>query len=643
MTRLCVICLGLSEEGTMKPIIINMKDMSDSREVYESKPSKIITIFIYVICALIIITLMWMYFGKIDIVVDSSGMIRPDESVGTVSNVYGGTVQEVNVEDGDSVNEGDILYTISHDELLVEKTYYKEQIDENKEYLRLSKKYKESLQKANNLFSEKEELEYYTKYENYKISLESMKKKYEYEGENLSYQKEYVEQQQNYYQSEINNIKILIESIQNGTNKFSKGSNTEYYNKYLMYQSDYKELAQKYDDQARDIKTSIIKEQGQNSIEYYNEVKKQLTCLQKSINKDEDCFEEENSYHMQYTTYKQKKEELEKAYETAKKTYETNVELKDIAVTAWEVEESRIAKENAYNAIVNYKTSTLLDIANQLTETEQKLKELKLSDDNSLTKSELLTDNEKSKEEALKNYKLQYIVELQNNLKSAQETITTLNDKKESLDLSEIQDYIYNDEKDNTKKYGEVVSYENNELTTAIQSIKTYENKISELEANLEKLDQTINSCIVRVKWSGKVNMSIDLVKGNTLSEGTEVLTVLPDGKLQYKVLIYVTNSEIGKIEVGMSVKFNILAYPNTEYGYLTGTIMKVSNDIKVDSQSGSAYYLVEATLNTSGFYGKDGNKVEVKAGMSCEAKIVTEQKRILTYVLEKLELLVKN
>ena len=55
------------------------------------------------------------------------------------------------------------------------------------------------------------------------------------------------------------------------------------------------------------------------------------------------------------------------------------------------------------------------------------------------------------------------------------------------------------------------------------------------------------------------------------------------------------------------------------------------------------AYYLVESTLDTSGIYEKEGKKIEIKAGMSCEAKIITEQKRIITYVLEKLELLVKN
>ena len=176
----------ISEEGTMKPIIIDMKDMSDSREVYESKPSKIIPIFIYVICTLIIVAFVWMYFGKIDIVVKSTGMIRPDESVGTVSNVYGGNVQEVTVRDGDCVEEGDVLYTINHDELLVEKEYYEKQLEENKEYLRLTNKYKECLQKSANLFSEKNELEYYTKYETYKICLESLKKKFTNQEENIS-------------------------------------------------------------------------------------------------------------------------------------------------------------------------------------------------------------------------------------------------------------------------------------------------------------------------------------------------------------------------------------------------------------------------------------------------------------------------
>ena len=41
----------------MKPIIVDLKDISDSTEVYDSKPNKFISYTIYIICAILIIAL----------------------------------------------------------------------------------------------------------------------------------------------------------------------------------------------------------------------------------------------------------------------------------------------------------------------------------------------------------------------------------------------------------------------------------------------------------------------------------------------------------------------------------------------------------------------------------------------------------
>lgn len=50
---------------------MNINEMSDSREVYDSKPSSIFAIFIYTILGIITVALIWTYFGRIDIVIKS--------------------------------------------------------------------------------------------------------------------------------------------------------------------------------------------------------------------------------------------------------------------------------------------------------------------------------------------------------------------------------------------------------------------------------------------------------------------------------------------------------------------------------------------------------------------------------------------
>lgn len=184
-----------------------------------------------------------------------------------------------------------------------------------------------------------------------------------------------------------------------------------------------------------------------------------------------------------------------------------------------------------------------------------------------------------------------------------------------------------------------LLQYQNNELTTTINSINSYEEKKRELEANVDKINSQIDSAIVKATIPGTINSNIELVEGNILQSGIEVLNIIPKDDSDYKVNIYVSNEDIGKLKQDMQVKFNVYALPNGEYGYLTGTIANISKDLKVDNNSGSAYYLVEARLDNNKLYYSKGQEGNLKAGMACQAQMVTENKRILVYLLEKINL----
>ena len=104
-------------------------------------------------------------------------------------------------------------------------------------------------------------------------------------------------------------------------------------------------------------------------------------------------------------------------------------------------------------------------------------------------------------------------------------------------------------------------------------------------------------------------------------------------------IAISSSNEDIGKLKDDMQVKFNVYALPNSEYGYLSGRVTNISKDLKVDNNSGSAYYLVEARLDSNKLYNSKGQEGNLKAGMACQAQMVTENKRILFYLLEKINL----
>ncbi len=118
----------------MKPVTINMSELSESIELYESRPNRFFIYFIYLILGMFIIAFTWMYFWKIDIVVKSNGMFRGEDKVYEVSSNITGKIQSCNVTEGQLVKEGDVLLTVSGEELDNAIVNYQELLTDNKYY-----------------------------------------------------------------------------------------------------------------------------------------------------------------------------------------------------------------------------------------------------------------------------------------------------------------------------------------------------------------------------------------------------------------------------------------------------------------------------------------------------------------------------
>ena len=104
----------------MKAILLNMNELSDSTELYESKPNRFISSFIYIVLALLVIAGLWLYASKTDIVTKASGIVRTKDSVITVSTEVSGEILSLNVSDGEAVEAGQELMTLRHDAILQE-------------------------------------------------------------------------------------------------------------------------------------------------------------------------------------------------------------------------------------------------------------------------------------------------------------------------------------------------------------------------------------------------------------------------------------------------------------------------------------------------------------------------------------------
>lgn len=624
----------------MKPIIINMNEMSDSKEIYESTPGKVGIVFLYSFFLLVVISIIWMVFGKIDEVVKSEAVIRPNSDISTIVNQTEGKITKVNVEEGSVVQKGDYLYQVDCSLQESQKEYLEEQIEDISEQKKCLEVYKDSVKSDVNLLSENDaEEQYYIQFESYFINYQNAIHSANYEEKSNQFQLKSFREQLSRKQSKLLYYKKLKNSISRGENLFSnEGEEAEYYTLYQKYISGYRQKQQQYDNQKQEINASTTSNDLVNSITYYSNQKEGLETLEKSIKSGKDCFQQESSYQLKYQEYENKIEQLQQEYQTALEDYNLNFELQEYGISESELVSSEMKMESAKQAISDYKTSFLAELKQQISEIDKTLLEYKNKKDNQLSKSTLLKNNESQRKNDLAVYTSDYNASINSTINDLKDSIATLKENIESLALKEEKVFQYDGVEDST-----VSNLKFNELKSTMEAITTCETQIVKLESELEAVQLEIEHANVVAPMDGIVNSNVDLVCGDILAAGTQVMTILPNNISAYKVNIYVANNNIGKVEIGMKIKLSIDALPNSEYGYLTGTITNISQDVKVNSENTYSYYLIEATVDDSALYDKNGDSAELKSGMVGQAKIIVGEKSIFRFVMEKLNLWVSR
>lgn len=489
----------------MREIVQNLKDITDSRELLESKPPSFIIIFIYILIALLIIAVIWSYIGEIDVVVKADGVVRPNQRISTINNILTGKVKEVYLEGGKQVKKGDILYTIDNTDLQIKKEFLEKEIDRKK------------------------------------IELEN-----------------------------LNNLK---RSILEDTNHFDSTKKEEeiYYYKYLKFQAD--------KNHSRENVKLII-----TNIENTKDTITNLQTLSNSIKNNTNLFEDlENEYHAKYIDYSLKLKQLEENIYQRQKEYQIQEKMYQAGATPkTDYEKAKYALEQGQLELEIFQNSTRLDLNLSLEENQRRLKELEIQ----------LQQTASGTAEALEAYPNIAVEHFKN------ENLISVNDQ-----------------------------------------IRNLEAEIHQFENNLQAVKLNIDNSIVRAPIDGHINMITDINQGDNLQIATTIATIIPDNDTNYKIQIYAPNEEITNINISDKVKYNFMALPYKEYGELTGKITKIATDTKVANEGNTGYYLVEGDIENRPLISYKGEEVDIKVGMVCEARVVTKTKKILHYLLEKIDL----
>ncbi|MBQ4523692.1 MAG: HlyD family efflux transporter periplasmic adaptor subunit [Lachnospiraceae bacterium] len=549
----------------MKPIIVDMKDMSDSTEVYESKPNRFLVYTIYLILIILVVAVLWMAFFKMDIVVKSNGIFKGSTAVYEISSGVTGSVKETHIENGQYVTEGDVLYVLSIDELSDTILHYQNELEAANSRLEILSAYEKSLD------GDKTELE--------KLANNA------------------------YYDEFINRRELLYANVN-------------------LSESDTAGQVTLYQGNVDSISETIAK---------YNEKIEKLNTVKQCIMTRNNIFDSNAGiYYSMVSSYLASYSYTALQYDNQIDGYQRQIDEYDEQIKKAEAskeDESTIGDETvSSNDIANGNEINITQSVGVTVDVEELIKQ---RDALIIARDSV----QKEKTQALMNLELQQITTIEQQISGYDDTILSL---ETNLTSAKLQLDVVNGVDNEAKETVAILTEKGN----IAAEILTYEDRVKECEAYLKSYDIQNDNCIVKANVSGYFYISQELKTGSFVQEGTAIGTIYPETQSKYYAEIYVENTDIAKVKEGQEVKFEVAAYPSSEYGYFEGVVDNIAKDISVDQSTGYAYYVVRVKCENMTLKGKDGEEATLMNGMACQAKIVVGEKKVLTYLLEKIDLL---
>jgi adhesin transport system membrane fusion protein len=154
--------------------------------------------------------------------------------------------------------------------------------------------------------------------------------------------------------------------------------------------------------------------------------------------------------------------------------------------------------------------------------------------------------------------------------------------------------------------------------------------EIAELEVRLPAIRQRLNETEIRSPINGIVNRVFFNSVGAVVSSGEVVAEIVPTGG-QLLIEAFVDPKDIATIEPGQAAKINLTAYDPSKYGFLIGTLTKVSADTVFREETKSSAYSVNVSIDTA-IYESEGIPVSIVPGMIAQVDIIRGERTILEY-----------
>ena len=626
----------------MKGIVIDLKDISDSREMMESEESPKIRWFIYILLIVVVVAIIFACIFKIDEFSRVNGEIKTQEAASSVISLNSCKLKQILVTEGQTVKAGDVLFLLDSEYAESQKKILEDRLDTYNSDLTNTELLKRSIEENKNLFmNTSEDSKFYYRYEQYKngtlltaqeidntaltdgLSTEDKENTLVSANSTLTDKK-----------SQLSEYNSLISCIKNNTAYSGKNDDVSavyneydisYQKAYLLseqYRIAYENIQNAFDNQssaesispaqvesAKIIAENAYSALGEQKNFYLFDIRSKIVILENQLANDSENTELQNTLN---------------EYNNLKNAVEQGTEFTSSDITI----------QTSYNEYVSKYNAFAEDYDNKTAEYQRLYSDYSLQNstvpitESDVSKAKNAYDTAVIDIESLKN---SYISQVQAKITALEDEIKTLENNKKSIEVSlkNVKDLDTYEKLSADKLKSEAVVTINSE-------IDALRDNITSLKSQLAEVDETIKNAEIKASVDGTVTLISEFSTGDIVQAGSSLCSIIPSGD-DLKVTLYIPESEIAKVKIGQKTEYIIDAIPYDEYGKLTGEILSISADSVINETSSTKFYIAQASLSANSLTNKEGNVREVRTGMLLEAKSISGSKRVITWLLEKL------
>lgn len=626
----------------MKGIVIELKDITDSREMMESKESPKIRWFIYILLAAIVSGIIIACIFKVDVYSRVSGEIKTQDAASSVISANSCKLKKILVSEGQNVKAGDVLFMLDAEYAESQKNLLEDKLNGYKSDLSNTELLKRSIEKNENLFKNNaDDSKFYYRFEQYRNG--TLLTAHEIENSMLSSSLSKEDNQNNLAsvlssiadrKSQLADYEALLSAIRNkrgfsGNSGAANASYDEYnasYEKaYLLaeqYRITLESLVDVYNNQsggeqitamqvdsAKREADSIYSSLSSLKSSYVSDIRSQILLLENQLLTDRENADLQQSL----ADYKELKNAVEQ----------------DRSFTS---QDSGI--QGGYDQYITQYKAMCDEYTNKMNEYQMLYEKFSLQSgtaeitDADIAKAQSAYDSAVIDMEALKTA---YISQIQTKITALNEEIKTLEKNQKSLEvaLKNVNDL---------DKYQKLSAdkLKNEAVITVNAEIDALNDNIISLKSQLAEIDETIKNSEIKASVDGTVTLINELSTGDIVQAGSSLCSIIPDSDV-LKATLYIPESEIAKVAVGQKTEYIIDAVPYSEFGKLTGEITSISADAVTNNNTGAKFYIAYASISSNSLTNKEGDVREIRTGMLLEAKSISGSKRVITWMLEQL------